>query len=67
MTPLETILFFTIWIFVGCFICVKRNWYKNVVIDARELFCIICIVFAPISLIIAIFRELIIDEWNNKQ
>lgn len=67
MTPLETILFILVWIFVGAFICVKRNWYKHrLAYGDASLFSTMSFLFAPISLTIVIIRVLIIDDWNNE-
>jgi len=70
MTPLEIVLLILLWIFVGAFICHKRNWYKhraNNYDDKEDAFIFCTFVFAPIALIIALFREFILDDWNNKR
>lgn len=68
MTALEIIFMMIIWVFVGSFICFKRDWYKpwNTYDTSSSLYCTFTIVFAPIALLIAIFREMILDDWNNK-
>jgi hypothetical protein len=67
MTPLEIIFLIIIWVFVGSFICYKRNWYKawESYDTSANLICLVTIVLAPATLLIAIFRELILDNWNN--
>lgn len=66
MTTLEIILIIIVWVFVGCFICTKRNWYKNEGVNDFVIFCIGSIVLAPIALIIAIFKQFIIAKWYNE-
>jgi len=69
MTPLELVLFLIVWVFVGSFICHKRNWYRtnNVYSDTPQELMVICtICISPVALVIALFKEFILDEWNNK-
>ncbi len=69
MTPLEIILLAIVWIFVGCFICHKRKWYKTKFSSydspPAELVCFATIAFVPVTLCIALFKEFIFDDWNN--
>lgn len=70
MTKLEIILTISTWIFVGCFICVKRNWFKHVTVGYntfdKDMCNILTILFAPISLIVTIIKVYILDDWNNE-
>jgi hypothetical protein len=67
MTTLEIIFLIIIWIFVGSFICYKRNWYKawESYDTSANFICIVTIVLTPASLLIALFREFVLDKWNN--
>lgn len=65
MTPLEIILFLIIWVFIGSFICHKRKWYRNQDDFSEEVMITFTIMLSPIALIIALFREFILDDWNN--
>ena len=67
MTGLEIVFMFIIWIFVGSFICYKRNWYKDYADyeNPSSFYCAFTILFAPVALLIAIFREMVLDSWNN--
>lgn len=68
MTLLEIILLGILWIAVGCYICFKRDWYpqKNTMDDApAELICTCAIAFAPINLVIVLFKLFFIYKWTN--
>ncbi len=69
MTALEIVFLGIIWLFVGLFICYKRNWYKDTSEINDEIpiqiICLVNIILTPLSLFIAFIREMIIDEWNN--
>lgn len=70
MTPLEGFLLLLVWIFVGCFICQKRNWYRHRATYAdpsKETCSFFTILLSPIALIIAFFREFIIGDWKNEK
>jgi hypothetical protein len=66
MTPLELILIAIIWVFVGCFICHKRNWYQHKFNSKENEDVMFTIALAPIALLISLFKEFILDSWNNK-
>lgn len=69
MGTLVIILIVIIWVFVGAFINHKRDWYRkyknHVDSDLRENKIAFSFMFAPIALIIAIVKEMILDDWNN--
>lgn len=68
MTSLEVVFLIIIWVIVGCFISYKRKWYpeQELIIEDRRVFFILAnIVFAPLCLAIALFKEFILDDWNN--
>lgn len=64
MTPLEITLIIILWLITGCFISYKRKWYTPS--DDIELNVTFTILFAPIALVIALFKEFILDDWNNQ-
>lgn len=57
------------WLFLGGFICHKRKWYSNkrTSYDSGDQY--LCVVFtflcSPIALLISLFKEMILDDWNN--
>ena len=57
-----------LWIIVGFWICYKRKWYPEFS-DNEEYpqFIVIAIVVAaaPVCLVIAFVKEMLIDDWNN--
>lgn len=62
------ILIAALWIIVGFWICYKRKWYENFKGDeeAPQIFVILLVVVAaPLCLVIAFVREMLIDDWNN--
>jgi TRAP-type C4-dicarboxylate transport system permease small subunit len=64
----NNLLVAALWIIVGCWIAYKRNWYSNFNgydSPPAGLAIFVCIFFAPISLLIAFFREMVFDSWNN--
>lgn len=69
MSILEILQLLFIWVTIGCFICYKRKWYveKDKGMDTPPaFFYIMCtIICMPIALVVALFREFILDEWNN--
>ena len=70
MTTLEIVFLGIIWLFVGLFICYKRDWYTNGndISDGEfpsEVLCFVSVVLTPISLFIAFVREMVLDKWNN--
>ncbi len=65
---LEIFLIVVLWVIVGFWISYKRKWYKN--FSANEDFppfivIMIVIGFAPLCLLIAFVREMLLDDWNN--
>lgn len=70
MTNLEIIELAFIWILLGCLICFKRNWYSHIPKTSngttRADYIGATITLSPIALIIAIFNEFILRDWNNK-
>lgn len=76
LTPLEITLIIILWVIVGFWILMKRNWYKDSLEDKnnfrmsteedRLICCVLCIVGSPVSLIVALFRVFIIPQWKNK-
>ena len=67
MTTLEIVLIAILWIFVGAFISHKRNWYEHLYSDEPALNICFNLLAAPIALIIALFKEFILDSWNNEK
>ena len=67
MTTLEIILSTILYISLGLWITYKRNWYNGMRQDNAERFNInlLAVVLMPLNLIIVIFRELILREWDN--
>ncbi len=68
MTHLEIILIGIVWVFIGIFICHKRNWYKHydAYDERKEVMILFTIICSPMALIVALFREFLLDDWNNK-
>lgn len=69
-TLLEHVLFVLLWIIIGFWICLKRDWYR----DGSQSYdqsdtmirCTLSVVFSPISLIVVFFKIFVIAKWNNK-
>lgn len=67
---LETILIGIIWVITGVFISFKRNWYTHISYNTksdRNFLCTMNIIFAPIALVIAMYKEFLFDKWNNEE
>jgi hypothetical protein len=68
MTTTE-LLIGILWVILGFWISYKRNWYEIFKGDDDDWtqFIVICIVVAaaPLCLIIAFVREMLLDNWNN--
>jgi len=66
---MNSLLIAILWVIVGFWIAYKRNWYTKwfdgVDSPPASLAILVCVVFAPVSLIIAFVREMLIDKWNN--
>ena len=56
MTHYEIFLTTIIWIIVGIWIAYKRDWYNMNCGDAYEINVTLSIIFAPINLIITIYK-----------
>lgn len=57
-----------IWLIIGLWVAFKRNWYIHYQNDDEMPQIIICgatIVFGPISLVIAIIKEMGFKKWDN--
>lgn len=57
-----------LWVILGFWISYKRKWYSNFSGDDEfPQFIVIAIVVAaaPLCLVIAFVREMLIDDWNN--
>ena len=67
MTTLEIILSILLYLSFGMWLCHKREWYSNQAVDNGEAFFInaLACVFMPLNLIIIIFKEFILREWEN--
>lgn len=52
-----------LYLFIGLWICYKREWYENW--ETNGLICFIAIVFMPINLLILLIKEFVIREWDN--
>lgn len=67
MTALEIILLIILWVIIGTWISYKRNWYKGEYCPSDKDECILMnIVFAPLVLIIVLFKYFILGTWNEK-
>jgi TRAP-type C4-dicarboxylate transport system permease small subunit len=65
---LNEILIAILWVIVGCWISYKRNWYADFANDEewpQGVVIGIVIMSAPLCLIIAFFKEMVFDSWNN--
>jgi surface polysaccharide O-acyltransferase-like enzyme len=66
MLVIETIL---LWVIVGVWICYKRNWYEHINSynedTTANFVCGCTIVFAPISLLLALFDVFIKNNWKK--
>ena len=65
---METILITILWVILGFWIAYKRDWYSSYSGSEdppASVIILICVVFAPASLIIAFFREMVIGKWKN--
>ena len=68
-TYLEIILLALLWIFLGCWICYKREWYKDGFngYDGEQQFrCIGAVVLMPLNLIWTLIITYIYEDWNNE-
>lgn len=58
-----------IWIVIGLWINHKRRWYRGYNFEGgendRKFYCVMNIFFSPISLILAFFKNFLINPWNN--
>lgn len=64
MTALVIIQAIIILVFIGIWICYKRDWYKPETFEG-PLYILGTIIFMPIALIIALVREFFIKDWSN--
>ena len=62
MTTLEIVLIIIIWVIVGCFLAHKQDQISDTKLNP-EIW-VPYMMFAPIVLIGAIVRQLIIEEWR---
>lgn len=69
MSTFDIILRIALWFIIGFFVAYKRDWYAHLKGGPEEVSPIfarnITILFGPISLIIAITKEVLVDKWNN--
>jgi prolipoprotein diacylglyceryltransferase len=59
-----------LWVIVGFWVAYKRKWYikqKNDPDWPQELVIFLAVVLAPLFLIGAFVREMLIDDWNNNK
>ena len=58
-----------IWVVVGFWINHKREWYRGYNFqdgeNDRKFHCAMNVIWSPIALIIAFFKEFLIKPWNN--
>lgn len=53
------------WLVIGIWISYKRNWYSSEDDFGFESLAIFAnVIFAPISIIIVILREIVLRNWN---
>jgi len=69
MTGLERVLIIFLWIIIGCFICYKRDWYREY--ESSDAFpqtfiVFVAIVAMPINFMIIFFKMFLIKKWNNE-
>jgi hypothetical protein len=65
---METILITILWVIVGFWVAYKRDWYSSYSghdEPPASVIILLCVIFAPLSLIIAFFREMVIGKWKN--
>lgn len=65
---LNEILIAALWVILGFWISYKRKWYvkqKNDPDIPQELAITLAVVLAPLFLIGAFVKEMLIDDWNN--
>jgi hypothetical protein len=60
---MEGILIAILWVIIGFWINYKRNWYAQE--DVPSLSCWTSVCFAPINLIIVLFKVFVIKPWNK--
>jgi len=67
MSNLEILLLCIIYLILGIWVCYKRNWYKNqnLILCGVVFYSIFAIILMPINLIIVLFCEFIIKDWEN--
>ena len=71
-TYLEIILLALLWIFLGCWICYKRNWYKEGFSGysnsgETELRCVGAVLLMPFNLIWNFIVMFIYQDWKNEE
>lgn len=62
------ILSLILYLFIGLFICNKRNWYKsydNINDSPPSEIIFIAISLMPINFIMVFYKEFILREWDN--
>ncbi len=59
------ILIGILWVIVGIWIAFKRDWYKEAPNGDESFCCWVSVIFAPINLIIVLFKVFVIKPWNK--
>lgn len=61
----EIAFYALLWLVVGIWICYKRDWYNGITSSDRDFVLFAAVVFAPCNLIILLFKEFILKDWDN--
>ncbi len=54
-----------LWLFIGLWICAKRNWYEHWH-DEQPWGVIFGILLMPLNLMIVFIKEFLVREWDNQ-
>lgn len=65
MTTLEFILTIILWLFVGIWICSKREWYGSDGDDDFVIRNIFAIIIAPLNFLWTFIDIYVISKWDN--
>jgi hypothetical protein len=62
---IATIAYVSLYIILGFWVCFKREWYGNLYAEEQIFAVVGTVVFMPILLIIALFKEFVWRDWDN--
>lgn len=66
MQPWIIILIITLYLFIGLWICAKRDWYDNYTDGFDIAATIFGTLLMPLNLMIVFIKEFCVREWDNQ-